>query len=81
MFGISGLQLEALAYELCGTLIRKVEENSLVEADGRLRPGDLQGEVSGHLVHDFAPGRLLDCAAPDNLSLILSPRRVEDRGH
>ena len=41
MFVISGLQLEALAYELCGTLIRKVEENSLVEADGRLRPGDL----------------------------------------
>ena len=41
MFDISGLQLEALAYELCGTLIRKVEESSLVEADGRLRPGDL----------------------------------------
>ena len=37
----TGLQLEALAFELCGTLVRKVEANSLVECDGRLRSGDL----------------------------------------
>ena len=37
----TGLQLEALAFELCGTLVRKVEANSLVECDGRLWSGDL----------------------------------------
>ena len=37
----SGIQLEALAFELCGTLIRQIEPNSCVAKDGRLRSGDL----------------------------------------
>lgn len=38
---LAGLQLEALAFELCGTLIRQIETDSCVDRDGRLRPGDL----------------------------------------
>ena len=38
---ILGIQLEALAFELCGTLIRQIEPDSCVAKDGRLRPGDL----------------------------------------
>ena len=41
MIYLIGIQLEALAYELCGTVIRKVEDNSVVARDGRLRAGDL----------------------------------------
>ena len=36
-----GIQLEALAYELCGTLVRQIEPSGLVYRDGRLRTGDL----------------------------------------
>ena len=38
---LAGIQLEALAYELCGTVIRQIEDNSIVAKDGRLKPGDL----------------------------------------
>ena len=38
---ILGIQLEALAFELCGTIIRQVEADSCVARDGRLKPGDL----------------------------------------
>ena len=37
----SGLQLEALAYELSGTLVRDISYPSAVFRDGRLRRGDL----------------------------------------
>lgn len=36
-----GIQVEALAYELCGTLVRCVDPGGAVGRDGRLRPGDL----------------------------------------
>ena len=38
---ISGLQLEALAYELSGTLVRDISYPGAVFRDGRLRRGDL----------------------------------------
>ena len=37
----SGLQLEALAYELSGTLVRDISYPGAVFRDGRLRRGDL----------------------------------------
>ena len=40
-FSLTGIQLEALAYELCGTIIRQIEDSSIVAKDGRLRAGDL----------------------------------------
>lgn len=36
-----GIQLEALAHELSGTLVRSVEREGAVARDGRLRAGDL----------------------------------------
>lgn len=33
--------MEALAYELCGTVVREVDDEGAVGRDGRLRPGDL----------------------------------------
>ena len=36
-----GIQLEALAFELCGTVVRQIESESCVAKDGRLKPGDL----------------------------------------
>ena len=36
-----GIQLEALAFELCGTLVRQIESESCVAKDGRLKTGDL----------------------------------------
>lgn len=41
MFLTPGIQLEALAFDLCGTLVRQVEPGGAVARDGRLRPGDL----------------------------------------
>ena len=41
MLFISGLQLEALAYELSGTLVRDISYPGAVFRDGRLRRGDL----------------------------------------
>jgi hypothetical protein len=38
---LSGIHLEALAYELCGTVVRQVEPSGAVHRDGRLRTGDL----------------------------------------
>ena len=38
---ISGLQLEALAFNLCGTLVRGLDPSGAAACDGRLRPGDL----------------------------------------
>ena len=38
---LSGLQLEALAYELSGTLVRDISYPGAVFRDGRLRRGDL----------------------------------------
>ena len=40
-FRPTGLQLEALAYELCGTIVRHIEPGGVVARDGRLRVGDL----------------------------------------
>ncbi len=36
-----GIQLEALAFNLCGTVVRQIEADSSVAKDGRLRTGDL----------------------------------------
>jgi hypothetical protein len=38
---LSGIQIEALAFELCGTIVRQIESNGAVQRDGRLRTGDL----------------------------------------
>lgn len=36
-----GIQLEALAYNLCGTLVRQVDPDGAIGRDGRLKDGDL----------------------------------------
>lgn len=38
---LQGIHLEALSYELCGTVIKKVEDGSVASKDGRLKAGDL----------------------------------------
>ena len=40
-FSIEGVHLEALAFELCGTIVRNVDPNGAISRDGRLRTGDL----------------------------------------
>jgi len=37
----TGIQLEALAHDLCGTLVRSLDPGGAASADGRLMPGDL----------------------------------------
>ena len=37
----AGLQLEALAFNLCGTLVRGLDPCGAAASDARLRPGDL----------------------------------------
>ncbi len=36
-----GLQVEALAFDLCGTVVRGLDPQGAAAADGRLKPGDL----------------------------------------